>query len=576
MPLATRALAVPRFDAVAAARLARRAGDQASQATDHGEAAQHYRRALAALDFVPASNDDLRLELSIRLGESLLLIGDEEGATLLRRAAELVRGRGDAVALAQAVCAMVPVPGGSTSVGQVDTSFISYAEAALEMLPMSEAGWRARVQAVLAVQLAIGAQSHHALEVIEAAVRAARELGDPVLLGRTLLSYRFFGGPLEIEQRVACGRELIDLGEQTGLEQFACVGRQQLWWCSREMGDRDEMDRWFEAAERHVRGPDVEQMSQAAIVALLDGDIDGAERLTDSFATFAIPLGMEEAYITCLRGAIDDCRGHPGDREGLQGYVDSGHGYTAFVEANLARCCARMGDTRRARNMVDRIRDVGFPSDYGPYLWTAMTCWWAETAAILGDASAVGELCRLLDPLSGRLVDVGSAVFDTVDRVRALGQTMALDAELGATIAASAVAASRRRRMPIFLGRELVVLAAAQQRIGISPAAIAPLIEEAFAIARRTGARIIAQDASLYLPDQAALCPPDPLGLTPRERDILGLLALGATNAQIGSDLGISPATVRKHLENAYGKLGVSTRTAAAARVIAEPHGLRG
>jgi len=60
------------------------------------------------------------------------------------------------------------------------------------------------------------------------------------------------------------------------------------------------------------------------------------------------------------------------------------------------------------------------------------------------------------------------------------------------------------------------------------------------------------------------------------ERDILGLLALGATNAQIGSALGISPATARKHLENAYGKLGVSTRTAAAARVIAEPHGLRG
>jgi len=80
----------------------------------------------------------------------------------------------------------------------------------------------------------------------------------------------------------------------------------------------------------------------------------------------------------------------------------------------------------------------------------------------------------------------------------------------------------------------------------------------------------------IFTPDQAALCPPDPLGLTPRERDILGLLALGATNAQIGSALGISPATVRKHLENAYGKLGVSTRTAAAARVIAEPHGLRG
>jgi DNA-binding CsgD family transcriptional regulator len=51
--------------------------------------------------------------------------------------------------------------------------------------------------------------------------------------------------------------------------------------------------------------------------------------------------------------------------------------------------------------------------------------------------------------------------------------------------------------------------------------------------------------------------------LTPREREILALVAEGKTNAQIAEQLWISGGTVRRHLENAYAKLGVHTRTAA-------------
>jgi DNA-binding CsgD family transcriptional regulator len=57
------------------------------------------------------------------------------------------------------------------------------------------------------------------------------------------------------------------------------------------------------------------------------------------------------------------------------------------------------------------------------------------------------------------------------------------------------------------------------------------------------------------------------LALTPREREILGWVEAGKTNAQIAQTLWISPLTVRKHLENVYEKLGVRTRTAAVARL---------
>jgi DNA-binding CsgD family transcriptional regulator len=54
--------------------------------------------------------------------------------------------------------------------------------------------------------------------------------------------------------------------------------------------------------------------------------------------------------------------------------------------------------------------------------------------------------------------------------------------------------------------------------------------------------------------------------LTPRQNDLLRLLAAGHTNTQIARRLGISEGTVRTHLENIYDKLNVSSRTAAVAR----------
>ena len=55
--------------------------------------------------------------------------------------------------------------------------------------------------------------------------------------------------------------------------------------------------------------------------------------------------------------------------------------------------------------------------------------------------------------------------------------------------------------------------------------------------------------------------------LTPREREVITHVAVGRTNGEIAWLLKISPATVRKHLENAYAKLGVHTRTGAVAAV---------
>jgi DNA-binding CsgD family transcriptional regulator len=62
--------------------------------------------------------------------------------------------------------------------------------------------------------------------------------------------------------------------------------------------------------------------------------------------------------------------------------------------------------------------------------------------------------------------------------------------------------------------------------------------------------------------------------LTLRESEVLYWVVKGKTNRDIGDILGSSPATVKKHLERIYEKLGVETRTAAASVAMQRVRGL--
>jgi DNA-binding CsgD family transcriptional regulator len=66
----------------------------------------------------------------------------------------------------------------------------------------------------------------------------------------------------------------------------------------------------------------------------------------------------------------------------------------------------------------------------------------------------------------------------------------------------------------------------------------------------------------------------DAHGLSPRELEVLGLVATGLTNREIASVLFLSEKTVARHLSNIFTKLGVSSRSAATAYAYA--HGLVG
>jgi NarL family two-component system response regulator LiaR len=93
----------------------------------------------------------------------------------------------------------------------------------------------------------------------------------------------------------------------------------------------------------------------------------------------------------------------------------------------------------------------------------------------------------------------------------------------------------------------------------VSPAQLAQAIRDAHA-----GRPVVSAEAAQALarrPDS----PPPGADLTQREREVLGLLAEGLTNRQIGLRLSISEATTKAHVSNIIAKLGVSSRTEAVA-----------
>ncbi len=82
----------------------------------------------------------------------------------------------------------------------------------------------------------------------------------------------------------------------------------------------------------------------------------------------------------------------------------------------------------------------------------------------------------------------------------------------------------------------------------------------AYDVAQRLGAATLLEPSS----GRCGLRPTDG-SLTPREREILALVATGRSNGEIGRQLFISAKTVSVHVSNVMAKLGAGSRTEAAA-----------
>jgi DNA-binding NarL/FixJ family response regulator len=184
----------------------------------------------------------------------------------------------------------------------------------------------------------------------------------------------------------------------------------------------------------------------------------------------------------------------------------------------------------------------------------------AGLCAILGDAELVGE-CGLTDAVDHvtRLeptVLVAGLRDDDPETFRVVATAKALRDDLHVLVVADGATVIDLREA-VIAGVDSFLLTSA------------PVEELRDAVARTArGERIVSPSIAMQLAGTWRQEPRDAgaSALTPRELEVLQLLAEGLTNQQVGSRLGLSARTVKTHVQNLLVKLDVPDRTGAVAR----------
>lgn len=179
---------------------------------------------------------------------------------------------------------------------------------------------------------------------------------------------------------------------------------------------------------------------------------------------------------------------------------------------------------------------------------------------VLADVGEIEDAASLADELRGFGSAFGCTALQAAgEYARASVAIAGGDAEDALAAARSAADGWSRLSAPYEVARCRVLIGRALRLLGDAESAAADLQE-----ARRTFASIGAAPAehevAELLGDARA-----PGGLSPREIEVLRLVAAGNSNPEIAATLVLSEKTVARHLSNIFAKLDVGSRTAAAA-----------
>ena len=187
-----------------------------------------------------------------------------------------------------------------------------------------------------------------------------------------------------------------------------------------------------------------------------------------------------------------------------------------------------------------------------------------EVALAAGDTETAG---RASEELGQTASTYGSSGLEAA-ALQARGAVLLAGGRADAALPTLRAACRRWKELdaPYDAARVRLLLAGAYQALGDADAAAREL-DAAEVVFRRLDATLDAGEIAARR-GRAAL----PGGLTGREAEVLALVAAGRSNREIAASLVLSPKTVARHLSNIFAKLGVSSRTQAAA--YAFEHGL--
>jgi DNA-binding CsgD family transcriptional regulator/tetratricopeptide (TPR) repeat protein len=581
------------------------AGTTAMQALAFAEARGHFERALELWGQVPAAAGGLRLDrtgLCELAAEAAHLAGDQP------RAIALVKE-----ALAHVDAATQPIRAGllyERLGGYLwkagESGALGAYEAAVRLVPREPASAeRARVLAEQAYAMTIASQVRAARASGEEALAMALEVGAREVEGRARLALGTalcdLGGHQAALAHMAEARRIAQqAGDVGGLAQtqvflpqvLDAVGRLEealaevlegleptnraglgqtyrgflMFFASDllfRLGRWEEADRWGREAIETASMPGLEALNARLVRARLEiarGEFAAAaKRLEEArrgyshagMPQFVGPFAECRAALAVWQGRLEDARA--AIRRGLEGLVGCEEdlyfrpllSLGLRVEADLAgrarvhRRAAELDAARQAgRALLDQLRELA-----GRFAQ-------AQPETLAQAALGEAEFTRLEDEPSPARWAAAAA------RWEALGQPY--PAAYAHWREAEALLAGRAPRPQA----TAVLRQAHQGAVGLGAA---PLRREIQGLARRARIDLTPAPPRTRAGPPAEPSPAERLGLTRREREVLGLLAAGRTNRQIADALFISVKTAGIHVSSILAKLGVASRGEAAA-----------
>jgi DNA-binding CsgD family transcriptional regulator/tetratricopeptide (TPR) repeat protein len=586
----------------AALTAAVRAAGAAERVDAYAEAHSLLERALGLWDRVEdpeALAGTGRRELLLRAAHAADMSQDyARFESLLRGARELI-GSENEPRLAASV--LTHLHRAQWELNRQDESIETLDRALALLEPCEDTGERAELLARKARARMLQGRNREAIEAGRAALEVARSVGD---LSAELLALSAVGVALaaarEVDEGIAVLREARSLAREhrlavhigrtsvnladvlhqgggseealavarEGLEEVRALGQTGTWLTLLVAGIEFETGNWRAAAaampeegRRYVgstllnhRLRRIEQALGKGDDAAARVDLDQAERIAANSTEpqFLAPLGADRAELERRAGNVLAARA--GVDEALDRIEFCSDDLAQISRVALAGVRVEADEAERARDRQDAAA--------------------AETAR--ERAAAMAERVRVAALEGGPVVACERALAEA-ELARAENRE---DPALWDAAATAWEGIGRPYQVAYARRRQAEALAAVRDREGAEGAASASLeiarrlgsdwlVDEVEGLAARARLRL---EGLERIAESAGAEAEDPFGLTAREREVLALVAAGATNREVGERLHMAEKTASVHVSRILAKLDVRSRTEAAA--VAHRHGL--
>ena len=608
-----------------ALRAAIGAGDATRSAFGFAEAAAMYERAIELWDLVPAADRPRDRDLGDLFDAAsamVALVGDPSRAVVLAERAvdemDRVAGPGN---LARRATARERLGRAAWLAGDGARSISTLEEAAAMLRDTPPSIEQARVQAGLAANLMLAGRVAESSPVAEAAIEIARAVGSAEIEAHVLST---LGVDRAWLGAVRAGTELLErsLEMASAIGDATTIGRAyaNLGTVRQMGGDLEGALATYRAGIEACRRYGNERtygsylaINSAGELILLGRHDEAADALAGTLAAGILPgIATVHFYLTSASlnvrvGELETARSHLEIARHEAARIEDVQ-FAGDLEGIAAELALEEDEPAAALAAVDRGFErigAGFdPWVIGLLTWlgvraaadTAVAARARRDRTAVADAVAVTE--RLAAAYAASMTrlpaadDQAKRELDWINRLIRAEMGRASGADDPAAWAAIRPALAAR---PTPFLEAYVLWRAADAEPSSAPLEARDALREAHRIARGIGsARLVGRIESLARRRRVDLAaetatasvaagaevggegtphgrpevPPDPFGLTAREREILRLLADGYTNRRIATALFISESTAGVHVSNILGKLGVSSRTEAATTAV--------